>query len=425
MTLKLEAPENPNYAAVVVRLRQLVPLPGLDNLVGAPLLGFQALISKDHQVGELGIVLPPECQLSDEMAKANNLYRHPERNADQSATGYLEDTRRVRAISLRKHRSDCLWMPLASLAWTGVDVSALKEGDTFDTLAGKEVCRKYVVRSRVAGHVQPKAEPKFNRVDPRLFPLHVDTANYFRCADQVPQDAIVSVTQKVHGTSIRLAHIPVRRKLSWRDRLAKRLGVAVASTEYAHVYGSRRVTKDANNPDQAHYYGEDIWSTEGRKLDAVVPEDYIVFGELIGWTSDGAPIQKDYTYQLPVGTCQLFVYRVAHVNPRGIAVDLSWEQVKLFCAQNGLEHVRELWTGRHSELEPSQFLDKRFAEDGWPDAVPLDKGKGIVDEGICVRMEGMTPLVLKAKSPIFLAHETKALDAGTVDIEEDPEAVLA
>jgi hypothetical protein len=40
-----------------------------------------------------------------------------------------------------------------------------------------------------------------------------------------------------------------------------------------------------------------------------------------------------------------------------------------------------------------------------------------VDEGVCLRQEGVVPLILKAKSGVFLAHETKLLDKGESDME--------
>jgi hypothetical protein len=36
---------------------------------------------------------------------------------------------------------------------------------------------------------------------------------------------------------------------------------------------------------------------------------------------------------------------------------------------------------------------------------------------LCIRIEGLQPYITKAKSPEFLAHETKQLDKGEVDIE--------
>ncbi len=419
--MKIEAPVNGNYAATCVRLPKLLSLENCDNLQAAPLYGFQAIISLDHQEGELGIVFPAEVQLSDAYCKENDLYRHSEQNKNTEAKGYLEDNRRVRAIKLRGHRSDCLFMPVSSLAYTGSKVDELKEGDTFDKLDDHEICCKYVIKTKGSGRQQQKQEKKFVRVDPRVFPEHPDSENYWRNSWLIPQDKWVYVTQKVHGTSIRLGRVPVLRKLTWRDRIAKRLGVKVQETEYDALAGSRKVIKDPNHPDYAksnHFYDEDIWASFLPRVEHLIPENFLVFGELIGYTSTGAAIQANYTYDMVPGTHELFVYRVATVNPKGVVVDLSWPQVRQFCHERELKHVIDLWEGPHKEFVVDDWIDKRFA-DSHPYALSLGADKKLVDEGVCVRAEGLTPVILKAKSPVFLAHETKLLDKEVLDIESD------
>lgn len=417
--MKLQAPENANYAATVVTITSITLLDNCDNVVGTPILGFQAITGKETQVGDTGIVFPAEVQLSGEYARFNNLHRHGNLNADQGQAGYLEDNRRVRALKFRGHRSDCLFMPLSSLGFTGADTGQLKPGDTFDVLNGKPICQKYVVRR--SGNGAPRTaknkDKVFIRVDKKFLPEHYETDNFFRNRDAIPADRHVIVTQKVHGTSIRVGNTIVQRKLALRERLAARLGVKVQQTEFASVYGSRKVIKDANNPHQNHFYSSDIWTEEGRKLDSVVPENYIVYGELIGWTKDGAAIQKNYTYGVPAGTCELYVYRVAHVNGQGRVTDLSWDQVREFCTDLGLKHVAELWRGRMDELVIEDFLDKKFRAQ-MNAGVPLAR-ESPCDEGVCVRVDGLAPYILKAKSPAFLRHESKMLDQEVTDIEAD------
>jgi hypothetical protein len=419
--MKLDAPANSNYAATVVRLPKLLPLEGCDFLQGAPLYGFQAIISLDHQVDELGIVFPAETQLSEDFCKENDLYRHSEQNKNPDAKGYLEDNRRVRAIKLRGHRSDCLFLGLDSLAYTGAKLTELKEGDTFDTINGVEICKKYVIKTRGSGRHQRPQEKKFVRVDPKVFPEHPDSDNWFRWGHLIPDDQHVYVTQKVHGTSIRLGRVPVLRKLTLRDKIAKRIGVKVQETEYDALAGSRKVVKDPNHPDYAksnHFYDEDIWANFLPRVEHLIPENFLVFGELIGHTSNGAAIQQNYTYEQKPGTHDLFVYRVATVNPKGIVVDLSWPQVRQFCNERDLKHVVDLWEGPHGAFVVDDFIDKRFAED-FGKGLSLGSDKKLVDEGVCVRWDGLTPTILKCKSPTFLAHETRLLDKDVLDIEAD------
>jgi hypothetical protein len=417
---KIETAENENYAATVVSVKAINPLENCDNVVGTPLFGFQAIVGKETQIGDLGIVLPAECQVSLDYAAANNLHRHSELNADPDKKGYLEDNRRVKAMKFRGHRSDCLFMPLESLSWTGANVSELSEGDTFDTLNGKEICRKYVVhRKSGPNRLEKNKVKKFERVDKRFLPEHFDTDNYWRNEYLIDDDREIVVTQKLHGTSIRIGNTFVARELKWKERLAKRLGIRVQESEHDYVYGSRKVIKDIHNPRQDHFYGQDIWTFYGAQLDGLLPEGFIVYGELIGWTQTGEPIQKDYTYRVPQGTAELYVYRIAQVNQQGRVTDLSWDQLKELCNDLGLKHVPEMWRGPKKDFDVDLFIDRRFVASGYTQCVQLDDKPDLVDEGVCVRVDGLSPFILKAKSPVFLQMESKLLDQEVEDIEAE------
>lgn len=422
--MKLEKPENENYSATVIRVKTVVPLKAdstgkqdCDNVVGVPLLGYQAIVSKDTQVEELGVLFTAETQLSEAYVKENNLYRHSELNKDPEKAGYLEDNRRVRAMKFRGHTSNSLFMPLDSLAFTGVNIEELNEGDTFDQLNGHEICKKYLVKLSGAPRIEKNKAKVFRRVDEKFLPEHYDSENYFRNAHVIKGNRQVIVTQKLHGTSIRIGNTIVKRQLKLRDKLAQKVGVTVLEKEFAHVYGSRKVIKDINNPNQNHFYGTDLWTDEGKKYDDAVPENFILYGELIGWTPEGAAIQKNFTYRIPHGTCEMYVYRVAMVSNQGLLVDLSWEQVKEFCRDRDLKHVPELWVGMHRYFKAEEWLDKNYFKEGYKNAVPL-ADESPCDEGVCVRVDGIAPYILKAKSPEFLNHETKMLDEGALDTEE-------
>ena len=416
--MKLTTPKNINYAATIVRVRHITTLPNCDNVVGIPVLGHQAIVGKDTKVGDLGVVFTAETQLSTAYAASNNLYRHAELNDDPTAKGYLEDNRRVKALKFRGHRSDALFMPLSSLNGLTDDWAHLGEGDTFDELEGHEICRKYVIRQPREQRPGQQKLTKKQRVDEKMLPQHFDTVNYFRVPEAIAGKDHVVVTQKVHGTSLRVGHTLVDRKLTLRDKVAKALGVKVPEREWAYVYGSRKVVKDPGNEDSG-FYEKDLWTIVGSRLEGLLPKGYIVYGEIVGWVPDTAtPIQTGYTYRIPEGTARLFVYRVAVLNEDGYPVDLSWTAVKEFCQSIGVDTVPELEVsaGWVVEKKIEDYLDTRFA-DFRPGALPTDGS--MVDEGVCLRVEGMQPTIMKAKSPIFLQHETKLLDKGTSDIETE------
>ncbi len=412
--MKFQKPENQNYCATVVRIKNIIPLLNCDNVVATTIFGFQAIVGKGTEIGTLGIVFPAETQLSEEYCKENNLFRHEEYNKDPQQKGYIEDNRRVKAIKFRGHASNALFMPLESLKFALKDIKSLEEGIEFDKIDDKEICKKYMVPVKASrGNAGQPPRPK--RVDERHFPMHYDTDNYFKNDRNIKPDQQVVITQKLHGTSIRVANTIVNRKLSIRDRIARFFGVQVQATEFDSIFGSRKVLKDPNNPDQKHYYDVDIWTLEGKKLEGSIPEGFMVFGELVGWTMDEKPIQTGYVYGLPKGLCELYVYRVAFVNEQGLVTDLSWDQVREFCSQRNLKVVPELLRCEHKDFDPQVFMDKNFKESVHASALPVSPG--MVDEGVCIRIDGLVPKIYKAKAPKFYEYETKLLDAGEVDLE--------
>jgi hypothetical protein len=70
------------------------------------------------------------------------------------------------------------------------------------------------------------------------------------------------------------------------------------------------------------------------------------------------------------------------------------------------------------DFDPEEWTDKRFREEGYINALPLDKDSP-VDEGVVIRLDGIAPYTLKVKGPEFYAHETKMLDEEALDVEAE------
>lgn len=252
--MKLAPPANINYSATVVRIPAIVELEKLDFLVGVPVLGHQALTTKEGAaVGDLRIAFTAETALSDEYAKFNNLYRDPELNSLPGEKGYLEKNRRIRALKLKGHRSDALLMPLDSVQYC-CDPRALQEGDTFDVIDGQEICRKYEIPVKPQTRGATKVEKAFKRVDKKIFPEHLETDAYWRSKHILKPGREVIITQKLHGTSLRVGRVPCLRQKGRIERFLNRW-FPTADHTYDVVFGSRKVIKDVNNPNQDHYYG--------------------------------------------------------------------------------------------------------------------------------------------------------------------------
>ncbi|QDF15461.1 RNA ligase [Gordonia phage Mollymur] len=450
MTLTFERPLNPNYAATVIELGQPHELDGLDNLVGFPVFGNQALTVREHKAGDLMVAFTVETQLSEEFARENNLFRDAALNADPEETGYLEEKRRVRAIRLRGHKSSAILLPVSCLAYAGVDPSELEAGMTFDQVNGREICRKYVVPVKAsANRAAKQAKKVFRKVDDRVFPMHVDTANFWRALAELKHYAgELIITQKLHGTSLRAGNVPVlnppieprfnslRRSLGLKPKPAlPATTVWAEDTEF--VVGSKRVIKD-DKATQGYYGSVDVFTeVANEQLAGKIPENYMVYGEIVGWVpGTDKPIQKGYTYGLPRGQADLYVYRVATINRTGQIADLPWDAVKTFCRERGLKWTPELCRIPARFLREAEdrgvvvfniedLLDQRYEDlylaDSGPDWTDRPVGlsdRKTVDEGVCIRQDnGVVPTILKAKSPMFFEHETKQNDKGEVDIE--------
>jgi hypothetical protein len=401
-----------NYAASVVEVKRTVKLDNCDNVVGLLVDGYQAIVGKNTSPGDLLVVFPAETQLSAAFVKANNLYRDASLNDDPSVRGYLEQNRRVKALKFRGHRSDALAMPLESIkkAFPTADLSSLLPGTFFDTVDDATLCEKYVVRTSRTATPASNGKGVAKLRSELFFPKHFDTENYFRNRDKIGPEEFIVVTQKLHGTSIRVGKTQVTRPLSWLERLAKRLGVRVKETQIATVVGSRNTVK----------YEEsnitDLWTVVGKEIEDSIPDNIIIYGEVIGWDLNGGPIQGGYTYGVPKGEHELYVYRVVVVTEQGRTFDLSWNAMVEFCAGHGLKTVVEVWSGFHEDFVAEDFLDQNLRESVDAQCVPLCP-ESVCDEGVVIRAERITPIALKAKSPAFLQHETSALDKGTTDLE--------
>jgi hypothetical protein len=162
----------------------------------------------------------------------------------------------------------------------------------------------------------------------------------------------------------------------------------------------------------------DIWTTEGSKFKELLPKNYILYGEVIGYTPEGMAIQKDYTYGIEQGRCEVYIYRVVIINADGVSQDLTWDHMIEFCNSIGAKVVPEIWRGKLKDLKVEDYLDKRLFDEGHRGCLSLGENK-FVDEGVVIRVDKKTPYFLKAKSPAFLLHETKLLDEEVIDIETE------
>lgn len=398
---------NPNYVATVISVENINVLDNCDNVVWIPIYWFQAIVGKDTKIGDKLLLFTTESQLSEDFAYNNNLYSSQLKNKDTTKKGYMWNNARVRAVKFRGQTSNALLMPLSSLAYLWINYNQLNVWDTFDTINWVQICKKYEI---IVENWRNKVEWKnqvFERFDAKLFPQHFATEHYFKNEYKIADNATIIVTQKLHWTSSRFWLIKVKQNRTLLDRLLFR-----TRTEYELVVWSRRIIKNW----QKWFYSNDIWTEIALLHKNSIPKDCVVYWEII-WYDWEKSIQKDYTYNLNKWEKEIYVYRIVSINEDWFAVDWSWEAIKEFCKNTWLKYVPELFICKKWEANINNLMDVVYANT-YNQCVPLSN-KDTVDEWVCVRVEGLQPYILKAKSPKFLEHETKELDEGVLDVESN------
>ena len=436
----VEKPVNPNYCGTIVKIDKLVTLENCDNVVAAIIFGNSVIVSKESYIGQLGVFFPIETQLSEEFLKENNLYRDTTLNKDSSKKGYFEQNGRIRAVKFRGNKSEGLFLPFACLDYI-LDFTneefPIDPGVDFDKCLGHLICKKYQVGpTRLPNEKKTKADKKivkkFDRLVDNQFRLHIDTENLRRNVHKINPDDLISITNKLHGTSWVVGKVLTKKKLPWHLRLLKKiLASDIVDTYYDVIYSSRMVVKNKYINEEAKnnagFYGVDVWGEIAVSLKDTLQDGITLYGEAVGQLPSGAWIQKGYHYGTRPNHYEIYVYRITYTNPEGKLIEFSWPQIKDYCNKYGINHVPELYYGKAHDLY------KILPGQGWHDdflaalesqymldrKCPLNNNE-VWEEGVVIRVEGLFEChPYKLKNFAFLEKETKDLDKGVVDLESE------
>lgn len=433
--MKFKKPVNENYCANVVKIKNVVQLDNCDNIQATHIFGNQIIIGKNVQVGDIGVYFPAETQLSHEYASENNLYRHSELNKDKDKKGYLEDNRRIRTMKLRGNQSCGLFMPLDSFLFcVSSPTHEFDEGDMFDEIKTVPICNKYIIKTRqqMQGKGKKAKAKKESKLLENQFRFHEDTAHFGKNAHRFQPDDIMSITYKLHGTSVVISKVNCKKKINWFYKLLRAIGIKIVDTQYDNVYASRKTIKNDDLKPTGHYYDVDIWGLANEKVKEFLLDGMTVYGEIVGHLPTGAYIQKPYDYGCKHNEWEVYIYRITFTNTAGNVFEFSAKQVQDWCNERGLKAVPEMYYGRVKDvfdeynlwytydknLDLADNLINYFRKVYLEGDCHMCKKK-LPAEGIVVRKESNIFEAFKFKSFRFLEKETRMLDNGEVDIEEE------
>lgn len=437
------------YKAIIARVHTR-DHPNADKLQLGSVAGNQVVVGLDVEDGTLGVFFPTDGLLSHDYCEANDLYPRFDENGARIGGGFFDPRRpRVRSQRFRGEKSDGYWAPISSLAYTGIDLGLLIEGYEFDELNKHKVCEKFFSKATLRAMAGNKPSKKKNI----MFPEHLDTRQFRFELENIPVGSVLTITEKVHGTSHRVGHVideiqypdtrPIRKKVLGLLRRSP-WDSTHSNPEWSILNGTRRVVlqslKDVNGgfygSHQFRYDTTDSWAKFLHKGE-------VVYGEILGYSEGASPIMQQrglkgtselkevykiygetmtYSYGCKPGECKFLVYRITQVNEDGIQHELSWPQIKARAAELGIEAVPEF----NNSLGVSYYI-----YDGNLDALKsavdaIMEGPSTLDpshirEGVVVRVDAPNGTVkfLKAKSFTFgLLEGYIKSDDDYVDLEE-------
>ena len=455
------------HCGYIVKVTQLKPHSNADKLQIATFFGNNTCVNLEVHENDVGVYFPSDLQLSEEYCEINHLCRKKKDGTPD--TGYLDENKRnIRAIKLRGERSDGIYMPLESLAYTGIDISTLNIDDTITIVNGHEICQKYIPRTnhriRASGSGN-KTRKKKAPIAP-LFAEHADTEQLaYNLSAFKPGDEI-EITLKMHGTSQRTANLPVFQgyKRTFWDWMTRKPGTPIYA--WGGVSGTRRVVLDSY--DGGFYGSNEFREQHSKTFEGKLWKGETVYYEVVGFTHTGAPIMascpnskvsdKEFTKQYgketvfsygcePNGLVEgeylkldynwkkygearlilkpqsdIYVYRMTMTNEDGEVVEYTPDFMRYRCEQIGVKTVPVLWKGvvtggfDHNGCPYSVADEVRDLAESFYDG-PDPIGKTHVREGVVVRI---------LNRPKFTAYKHKnfsfkLLEGIVKDVAEAPD----
>lgn len=436
---------NPNYLAKFVEISNIRKHPNADRLQVTTIDGNDVITGTDIKVGDNVVYFPLECAINKDFLSATNSFEDKELNFLKDKKGFFNSKGRVRAVKLRGQPSmgyivpvEVLfnWVNAITASSTNIYSSAYanREFDCFNN--GDKpviVCKKYINKQeKIDRNKEKQANQKYKakkveKLIDNQFRLHCDTPQFGKNLFKFSPNDTIAITHKLHGTSGVFSKVLCKKKLTWYQKLFKKVGINIVDTHYDSVYSSRKVIKNKNYSDQevtGGFYGEDIWGVVAKELDPFIEQGMTLYCEIVGYLESGKMVQPQYDYGCEEGKHDTYVYRITTTMPNGTVYEWSTPQIIEWCTKKGVKHVPLYYFGSAKDLFPTldehnhwqdEFLIK-MKETYLEKMDPICTNQ-VPDEGVCIRREGLEIDTYKLKSFAFLQHESAELDAGTVDIE--------
>lgn len=450
-----------NYLSKIVKINSFGkhPNPEVLKLKCATVDGYTIIVGIDEQPG-LFVYFPTNSTINPALLRYANLYRHTELNDNPEKSGFFGDNGRVTAIKLKGLVSEGFLLPYEVfnsflISSTNVGLDKVEENTEFDTVEhnGKEfwISKKFIVtrnNSTSLGSQPNKRGQKklklFDKIIENQFRFHYDTALLKKSPWVIQPDSLISITEKIHGTSGISAYIPCKRPTTLLERiglLIEGYGWKTFTPVWDYIYASRSVIKNQyiNKAVKLGYYGVDVWKYADDVVKPYLQKGMTMYYEIVGFLPNGNYIQKNYDYGcVPPAEGEIYthekhfkvrIYRITMTYVDGFVHEFSAREVQQFCKQVGLTPVTQLYYGYAKNLYPkmrsttnfSKNFMSKLAEDTnfYMEMNSPSCSNKVPNEGVVIKVEDMIPHAWKLKCFAFLNKEQKELDKGEENIEDN------
>lgn len=265
-----------------------------------------------------------------------------------------------------------------------------------------------------------------------------------KCPRVIKPNDLISITEKVHGTSGISAYVLCKQPLNWKQKVAKWL-TGEEFNKYDYLYASRKVIQNQYyNPNVSlGFYGVDFRQYADAIVKPCLQPGMTVYYEIVGYLPNGGHIQKlgnltcDYGCIPPAQGekyehgkhFKVLVYRITLTNICGHIHEFSAKEVQQWCYQMGISPVVEYYYGYAKDLYPDLNPDEHWNEN-FLQRLANDKqfymecnspscANKVPHEGLVIKIENMKSEAFKLKCFKFLDAEGKALDKGESNIEDE------
>jgi len=203
------------YCCTIVRIGEVTPIDGSDFLGQIMVEGRTIVVRKDQvKEGDTMFYVSNECQVNSDFLRINSFFEDRTMNADPEKKGYINKYGRIRMVKLRGVLSMGILFGLPEIAnWCPRMQGFQMEnhiGEDFDTICEHLFVKAYVpVRKEHRPKKTTKARQhrRFDRTIPGEFILHYETQQLNREIDRLKPDNEVSISVKLHGTSLVIGNI--------------------------------------------------------------------------------------------------------------------------------------------------------------------------------------------------------------------------